>query len=254
VISVRKSQLITFPSISDRSYDSKTFEITLPKSSAGLPVSINLNGPAKLDGNKLTLTGTGTISLLATQLGDTNYLPAPVILNSFIVKKSQKISAFEKIKEKTFGDAPFKITPPTADSGLPVIIAVTGGSASFASNTVTMMGAGSVTLEAIQPGNEIYGEAPHVKVSFGVKKGTQKISPFSPIADVSFDKIKNITLPIPKTTSKLPVIVTVKSGPAIILGDQIVLKDKGTVVLAANQPATTDYTAATEITTSFKVK
>ncbi len=250
----RKSQIITFPPISDRSYDSKSFEITLPKSSSGLPVSVNLNGPAKLDGNKLTLTGTGTISLLATQLGDTNYLPAPVILNSFIVKKAQKISAFEKIKDKTFGDAPFKITPPTSDSGLPVIIAVTAGSASFMSNTVTMTGAGSITLEAIQPGNQIYGEAPHVKISFGVNKGRQKISPFSPIADVSFDKIKYIPLPIPKTTSKLPVIVTVKSGPASIQGDQIILTGKGTVVLAANQPATPDYSAATEITTTFKVK
>ena len=67
------------------------------------------------------------------------------------------------------------------------------------------------------------------------------------------------TVNAPTSTSGLPVTLTVKSGPATISGTPggtytVTLNGTaGTVVIAANQAGNSDYTAATEVTTSFGV-
>jgi len=51
----------------------------------------------------------------------------------------------------------------------------------------------------------------------------------------------------------LPVILSVKSGPATLSGNTVTLTGAGTVVLAANQAGNENYNAAPEVTTSFNV-
>jgi hypothetical protein len=45
-------------------------------STSGLPVTLTVSGPATLSGGILTLTGAGTVTVTATQAGDSNYNPA----------------------------------------------------------------------------------------------------------------------------------------------------------------------------------
>jgi sugar lactone lactonase YvrE len=56
---------INFPVISDQSYSTNPIKITLPTSSSGEAVSTTVFGPAKLSGDLLTLSGVGTVTLVA---------------------------------------------------------------------------------------------------------------------------------------------------------------------------------------------
>jgi uncharacterized protein (TIGR03437 family) len=76
-LSVAKgSQTITFPALPRHSYGDPPFTVTASASS-GLPVTISVvSGPGTVVGNVVTLTGTGAVTLQASQPGNANYLPA----------------------------------------------------------------------------------------------------------------------------------------------------------------------------------
>lgn len=70
------SQIISFPAVPNHHYGDAPFTVPV-SSSSGLPVTLTvLSGPATVAGNVLTLTGSGTVALRASQPGDANYLPA----------------------------------------------------------------------------------------------------------------------------------------------------------------------------------
>jgi probable HAF family extracellular repeat protein len=65
---------------------------------------------------------------------------------------------FDPIANKTYGNAQFTVSA-TASSNLPVTFSVVSGPASVTGNTVTITGAGSVTLRATQAGDGTYDSA-----------------------------------------------------------------------------------------------
>jgi unsaturated rhamnogalacturonyl hydrolase len=79
---------------------------------------------------------------------------------------SQTIT-FDSLTNHTYGDAPVTLNA-TAASGLPVSYIVLSGPASLAGNVLTMTGAGTVTVRAVQAGNTTYGAATNVDQSFTV--------------------------------------------------------------------------------------
>ncbi len=79
------SQTITFPGVPNHSYGDQPFMVPA-SSSSGLPVTLTvISGPATISGNVLTLTGTGTVTLQASQPGNANYLPAASVEQTFQV-------------------------------------------------------------------------------------------------------------------------------------------------------------------------
>ncbi|MFY0256171.1 MBG domain-containing protein [Chitinophaga sp. 30R24] len=74
---------------------------------------------------------------------------------------------FPAIADKTYGDLPFALST-TSNSGLPVTYTVVSGPASITGNTVTITGAGAVTIAANQAGNSNYNAAPEVTQSFTI--------------------------------------------------------------------------------------
>jgi len=82
----------------------------------------------------------------------------------------------------------------------------------------------------------------------------QQISSWVPISDQAYTSGATLIISPPKSSSGLPVTVSVKSGPASIIGNTVTLNGSGTVVLAANQGGDTTYSPAAEVTTSFNVK
>ncbi len=66
------SQTITFPALPNHSYGDPPFQVPVSASS-GLPVTLTvLSGPATISGNVLTLTGTGVVTIQASQSGNAN--------------------------------------------------------------------------------------------------------------------------------------------------------------------------------------
>jgi hypothetical protein len=129
---------------------------------------------------------------------------------------------------------------------------VKSGPATISGNTATITGVGTVILAANQSGDANYLSVTEVTTSFTVSKATQTIGAFTAISPKKLGSAP-FAVTSPLASSKLPVVLKVKSGPANISGNTVTVTGVGTVVLAANQAGNDNYMSAREVTTSFKV-
>ncbi|MES2648388.1 MAG: CARDB domain-containing protein [Bacteroidota bacterium] len=74
-----------------------------------------------------------------------------------IAKTNQSI-VFDAIPAKTFGDGPF-IVKAIASSGLPVLYQLVSGPANLFNDQITVIGAGTIIVKAIQEGNNVFNAA-----------------------------------------------------------------------------------------------
>jgi uncharacterized cupredoxin-like copper-binding protein len=117
------------------------------------------------------------VTFAANQAGNANYNAAAEVTTSFTVNKAtQTIASITSIGDKTFGDAPFAVTPPSSSSELTVTLTVKSGPASISGNTVTVTSAGTVVLAANQAGNANYNAAEEKTTSFVVSQATPTIT------------------------------------------------------------------------------
>ena len=89
--------------------------------------------------------------------------------------KADQTVVFDPLPDRKFGDPPFDITA-TASSGLLVTFSVYSGPATISGNTVTLTGAGKVTIKASQAGDANYNAAQPVYQSFLVAKADPVIT------------------------------------------------------------------------------
>ncbi len=81
----QQPQTITFPNPGAQTYGVAPITLTATASS-GLPVSYTvISGPATVNGNTLTITGAGSVTVEANQAGDEQWLPAPPVDDTFTV-------------------------------------------------------------------------------------------------------------------------------------------------------------------------
>ena len=246
---VKSDQTISFGALPGRTYGDAGFNVSASTTS-GLPVSFFvISGPATIAGSTVTLTGAGTVTIRASQAGDANYNAAPSVDRSFTVAKATQRIRFPAIGHKTYGDAVFNLRA-TASSGLLVTYSVISGPATIAGSTLTLTGAGTVTIRASQAGDANYNAAPSVDRSFTVAKAAQKTS-FPSIGrrtygDAAFDLSAS-------ASSGLPVTYIVISGPATTAGRTVTLTGAGTVTIRASQAGDANYKAAASVNRSFTI-
>lgn len=163
---------------------------------------------------------------------------------------SQTIT-FAAIADRVFNPAANSVPiSPTSSSGLPVSVAVTSGPATISGGTVTITGAGEVTLTATQAGDDTYGAAVPVVRSFTVAKADQTIGFSAPADRSSASAPFNLSA---SATSGLPVTFSLISGPASILGGTVTLTgEPGTVVIQASQAGDANWNAAAPVQQSFE--
>ena len=160
-LSVFKScQEITFPPIAERTFGDAPFEI-VASACSGLDLSFTSSNPevARVSGNILTITGAGSVVITASQGGNGDLDRAPDRSQTFIVHKSGQGVSFSSLAQKVLGDPPFGLTA-TATSGLPVrYLSSDPGVAVISGSTVTLVGAGTTVISALQPGDGNYNAA-----------------------------------------------------------------------------------------------
>ncbi len=165
-----------------------------------------------------------------------------------LTTKVDQTITFAPLPNKSAGDVPFALTA-TASSGLPVYFNILSGSAVLDTNNVlTLLGAGTVTTIAWQPGDSSYNAAAPVQQSFNVSPIPQTIT----FGALSQQKQGDAPFPLNATTdSGLPVSFSIVSGPATLSGNILVLNGWGTVTVSASQPGNNSYAAATSVSQSF---
>lgn len=234
----RKTQLIAVNDISDMTYGDDPVVLSATASS-GLPVTFEvLDGPGAIDSTQLTMTGAGTITVRAIQAGDEKYFPA-IVDKIVTVNKATQTIIFDVIGSKTFGDDPFVLSA-TADSGLPVAFEVVSGPASIQDSILTITGAGSITMQAIQEGDTNY-ESTSVEQTFIVHKALQIIT-FMAVDTKTFgDTPFTLHASVP---SGLPIVFDVISGPATLSDSTLTITGAGTVTVGAGQNGNENYDQA----------
>lgn len=166
------------------------------------------------------------------------------------LKQDQAI-AFPAIANRTFGDAPIQLKA-GASSGLPVSFSVLSGPASLsAGNQLNLLGAGVVTVQSSQDGNDSFNPAPQQQLSFTVAKADQAIS-FATLPDKSAGD--SPFLLTATASSGLPVCFDILAGPAVLdTNNTVTLLAGGTVTVCAWQPGNSNYNAAVTAQRSFNV-
>ena len=254
------SQTITFPAIGSLVLTTNLLILPTATSSSGLPVSYSvISGPSQLVGsNQLSFTGTGSVTIQANQAGDSNWLSASPVTQSFNVRQGSQSISFAPLGTNGYGTTPYQITNASASSGLPVTYTSSAPKvATIVSNTLTVMGLGTTTITSSQGGDSNWFAATPVSRTLVVGKGSQSISAFTTVPNPTYASNAIMTLPppLPTASSGLPVTLSVKSGTAVMSGTNAVrITGGGAVVLAADQAGNANYLAAPQITTSFTVQ
>ena len=171
------------------------------------------------------MTGTGLVTVRASQFGDANWNTASPVDQSFTVAKANQTISFAALPNKTYGDSAFALSA-TSSSALAVTFSVLSGPATISGNTLTLTGAGVVTIRASQSGDTNWNEATSVDQSFTVARASQTIS-FGPLADKTYSD-PPLTLSA-TASSGLAVSFSVLSGPATISSNTLSLTGTGAV-------------------------
>ena len=163
----KQNQTITFNALSAKTMADPAFDLTATATSS-LPVTYNSSNisVATVSGSTVTLVGVGTSTITASQAGNSIFNAAPNVLRDLVVNKGNQTITFGALPSKTLGDAPFALTA-TSSSGLSIVYSSSNTSlATVSGNNVTLVAAGSVTIQATQAGNANFNAATTVSQTF----------------------------------------------------------------------------------------
>jgi hypothetical protein len=245
------SQTITFGTLANQLLGTAPFPVSATASS-GLAVSFASTTPAvcTVSGATVTLVATGTCTVQAKQAGNANWAAATPVSQSFHVQRSQTIT-FGALSNRAFGSAPFTASA-TASSGLAVTFAsTTSAFCTVSGATVTLVAAGTCTIQATQAGNTTYAAATPVNQSFQVTQESQTIT-FGALSKRTFG------------AAPFTVSATASSGLAVSFasttlavcttsGATVTLVAAGICTIQATQAGNTNWAAATPVNQSFQV-
>ncbi|TXK49091.1 T9SS type A sorting domain-containing protein, partial [Pontibacter qinzhouensis] len=161
---VKGTQTISFAAIPDKTFGVAPFDVAATGGGSGNAVVLEVkSGPATMVGNKVTVTGAGTVTIRATQAGNTNFEAAPAVEQSFLVKKIVPVITFGNML-KTYGDNAFNLAATADVAGTITYSVVAGGTGEVAlsgsgSRTVTIKKAGTVKLRATMAEQANFGAA-----------------------------------------------------------------------------------------------
>ncbi len=253
------AQTITFAALSSQTLGAAPFTVSATASS-GLAVSYAslTTSVCTVNGTLVTLVAAGTCTIQATQAGNVNWLAATPVNQSFTVTTgalTPQTITFGPLANQTLGAAPFTISA-TASSGLPVsFLSITPAVCTVNGSQVTLLAAGTCTIEADQGGNGAYAGAPAVQQSFTVTAAGLAAQ------TITFGALANQTLGAAPfnisatATSGLPVsFASLTTSVCTVNATQVTLVAAGTCTIQATQAGDgATWAAATPVNQSFTV-
>jgi hypothetical protein len=231
----QNTSTLTFSSIASHYYGDVFAVSTYSASKASISYSV-VSGPAKINGNVVTLTGVGTVVLQASQASFGAY-PASTVTTTVPVLPFTPKLTFTPITPKTLGD--MLGVRATSVSPAAVTYSVISGPATITGETVTMTGSGNVVLGASQLPTVNYAGTT-ASITFPVSPDPEPLT-FVNITPTTVGDTFGI-----RATSDSPGSITysVLSGPAFLNGTTIKITGAGTVTLQAQQAGSGVYPAA----------
>ena len=213
-------------------------QVTFSAPAAAPTATLSNQGVATITGGQASVTAQadttpGSYSVRAAATGAAN-----TSFSLTNLERNQTIN-FGDVADQTYGNGPLTLAA-TATSGLPVTLIVLSGPVTLAGNTLTLTGAGTVTVEATQGGNWQYFAASAVDCCFNVGKANQTIAWSNP-ADIVYGTALSSTQFNAKVTGTGPAATGgVTYGPAA----GVILDAGAHQALTVNVAGTADYNPA----------
>jgi len=162
-------QTISFGSLGGKTFGDAPFTVGATASS-GLPVSFTslITALCTVSGSTVTIVGAGTCTIRASQAGNTNFAAAPNVDQNLVVAKLNQTITFNALPNHLPGDPPFVVTASATSNIAVVFTSLTLPVCTVSGNTVTLLTAGTCTIQAAQSGNSNYNAAPNVPRSFTI--------------------------------------------------------------------------------------
>ncbi len=223
--------------------------------SSGLPIVFSVeSGPATVSGpwgSTVTVNGTGTITLRASQAGAANYLEALPVTRTFMAVKAP-LTVLAEDAARVFGQANpvlrvlysgFKL----GDTALVLDFPPTAATAATVSSP-----AGQYPITVAGGSDEFYEFRGYLPGSLTIDPAAQTLD-FPPILGAVYGDAFTAKA---VATSGLPISFSVESGPATATGPNgstITITNLGTITLKAAQRGDSNFLAAAPMTQSFTV-
>lgn len=248
-----QSQTINFTQPANMLVNDPTANL-IASASSGLGVSFSSNNTAvcTVSGSTVSPVSAGTCSITANQPGNGSYLAAPAVINTFAITKNTQTIAFTNPGPQNFvsnGTVPLTATGGT--SGNPVVFtSASPAICTVLASMVTMVSAGTCSINANQAGNANFDPAPQVNQSFVINQAVQVITFVQP-ASVSF--LPGVTVALNATSSSGLLVALASNSPAIctVNGFTATILTVGTCSITASQAGNASFLAAASVTRIF---
>ena len=182
---VATTQTITFGGLANKTLAQSPVTVTATPGASGNPVTFSTTTPlvctsGGTNGSEITLLTAGTCTVQADQAGNAAYFPAPSKSRSFTVSMANQTITFGGLANKTLAQSPVTVAATPGASGNPVTFSTTTPSVCTSGGTngseITLLIAGTCTVQADQAGDAVYNPAPSKSRSFTVSMANQTIT------------------------------------------------------------------------------
>lgn len=239
------AQTITFAALPNVTYGVATFSLMATATSGG-GVSFNVGGPAELLGNRLTITGVGTVTVTANQAGDAEYSPAPAVTQSFQVAPAVLTIAAQPAT-RAYNDPNPAFTYAASGFVNADTSAALSGAPAFTTTAVASSTPGSypvaVTQGTLFARNYTFT---FTNSTVTITKAVQTIN-FPAAASAVF----GTPIPLAATASSGLAVQYTVTGPATIASGTLVSSTPGQVTVTASQPGNDLYLPAPPVTINY---
>jgi sugar lactone lactonase YvrE len=236
--SLNQPQSIVFPTPAAQTYGTP---LTLSAwTSSGRQVNFTvISGPATLSGWTLTFTGTGSVTVQATQVGDWYYGAATPQSVTFMVNKATPTVTFTGAPARAGYNSKFDVIPTTNASSAPVITA--SGSCTVLGAVVTMTsGTGTCSLAANWAADSNY-----LAASANQSTIATQIAPTVAFKGAPASTGFQSTFTVSATTNASTAAVITASGSCTVASTTVTTTaSTGTCSLSATWAADANYLAA----------
>lgn len=240
-VPVAGSQTITFSSLAQGLSVGSTFNVNASATSR-LPVALVATGPCTIEGAVGTMTGSGSCTVTASQAGDDNWLEAPPVSRTTVVRAGQTIT-FDELPAAPAVGSTFRLAA-TTSSGLGATYAASGGCVAVGTTLRFTSAEAACTVTASQRGNTTFLPATPVERTTTAVRGAQTITFPAPPSGLVPGSVFTVAA---TASSGLPVTID-PSGPCSVDGRVVTMTGAGTCVLVASQGGDGSWLPAAPVT------
>jgi hypothetical protein len=202
------------------------------------------------------LKSVGQCSIMASQVGDANYLPATAVTHTFAIIKAPQEIYFSPMEDLVFTTETLSPDPEEelTSAGLKVTFSTSGACTyDAASNTISLNSAGKCSITASQAGDANYLPATPITHSFEIKKIAQTIV-VDEFADQDLLETKAITISFTNVEGAPEVVMTSSTKDLCTTeGNDVSFLAEGDCELIFTNEGNDIYEAAPTVTRTIKL-